>query len=386
MKCLTYNSSAFDSVRSFQNKLFAEGIAGNDLAVYLNGLPLYRYMTGYRDIENRLPLTRDTLFRMYSMTKPIAAVATLILWEQGAFRLTDPIEKYLPAYSCMCVILSDGKTEPLHSSIRVLDLLTMTAGFDYSIESHCLSELYYKTGCRHTTQSFAQSLASQPLYFQTGKHWSYSLSYDVLAAFLESVSGLSFGAILEKTIFKPLSLKSAGYHHEDANILPLCHAYCYESTGKFVPAPGPARMLKSPFFEGGGAGLIMTVDDYARFACTLTNLGESLDGVRILRKSTVEMMRENRLHGAQIEDFLSSPMGHPGYGYGLGVRTLVDPKEAHAPCGKGEFGWGGALGTYVLMDPENHLTFVYAQQSARHWDDSIPLQLRDLLYSILKDS
>lgn len=379
------HSEAFFALQQYQDSLLAEGIAGNDVAVFRAGLPIYRHMAGYRDLAARLPITQDTLYRMYSMTKPITAAAAMRLWEKGAFRLDEPISERMPAFSDMRVIASlYGSTSvcTTASPLRVIDLLTMTAGFDYNIESPRLSALYKATAGQHTTQDIADVLAKQELSFVPGTRWQYSLAFDVLAAFLEVVSGVSFGTLLRQSIFEPLHMSSARYCHGEDDPF-LCKAYRFDHRRGYVRGPGPSRMLRSPFFEGGGAGLIMTVQDYAKFACMLTECGVTVDGVRILQKDTVALMTENHLRGRPLADFIASPMGRPGYGYGFGVRTLVDPNEAHSPEGKGAFGWGGALGTFVLMDPLYRLTFVYAQQRPGRWDEKIPLKIRDLIYQAL---
>lgn len=376
------------SLRQFQDGLLEKGVAGNDLAVYHGGRPIYRYMTGYRNVEDRLPITQDTLYRMFSMTKPITATVAMQLWEEGFFQLEEPICERMPAFSHMQVYtgLSSKKLSlsPSTKSIRVIDLLTMTAGFGYNIETPELTAVYHRTAMRHTVQDIAAAIAMQPLFFTPGTRWRYSLAYDVLAAYLEVVSGLSFETLLKNKVFDPLSLSRAGYHHEaDENRL-LCHAYRLDlSQRKIHHAGGLHALLQSPRFEGGGAGLVMTVDDYAKIACALTNYGLSVDNVRILQKNTVMLMTENHLHGLPLKDFEKTLLGKAGYGYGFGVRTYIDPESAHSLAGKGSFDWGGALGTYVLMDPVHQLTFVFAQQKPGYWDINMFSHLQRIVYASL---
>lgn len=376
------------SLRQFQNRLVEKGIAGNDLAVYHEGRLVYRYMTGYRNVEERLPITQNTLYRMFSMTKPITAAVAMQLWEEGAFQLEEPISMRMPAFSHMQIssALPDGKQvlTPSAKQIRVIDLLTMTAGFGYDTETPELTAVYNRTAMRHTTQDIATAISMQPLFFTPSTRWKYSLAYDVLAAYLEVVSGLSFETLLKKRIFDPLSLLSAGYHHnEDENPL-LCHAYRLDLSPKRMRhAGGLHKMLQSPRFEGGGAGLVMTVDDYAKFACALTNYGLSVDNVRILQKNTVMLMTENHLHGLPLKDFEKTLLGSAGYGYGFSVRTYIDPELAHSPAGKGSFDWGGALGTYVLMDPSHQLTVIFAQQKPGYWDMNMLFNLQNEVYASL---
>lgn len=368
----------FRDIEALQDGFTSIGIAGNDFAIYLDGECVYRHMTGLRNVEEGLPVQRDTLYRMFSMTKPITCAAALQLYEKGKFLLNDPVSDYLPEYASLRV--GDKTAE---RPMQVQHLFEMTAGLDYELHAPELDQLARDTGMRYTTREFARALAARPLSFESGTHWQYSLCHDVLGALIEVWSGVTFGEYLAKDLFEPLGMKSAYFHtgHEDENR--LCRRYGLHD-GAFRRADEVNEYQLSPLFESGGAGLTMTLDDYARFACAMTNRGLSKDGVRILAGRTVDLMRTNRLHEVAYNDMFRSNPGREGYGWGLGVRTLVDRAASGSPSLPGEFGWGGAWGTYVLMDPETRVTLVYAEQGEDPKSAYIQRRLRNAAYAALE--
>ncbi len=380
--------TTFDRIREYQDSLSDIGIAGNDLAVYVDGVPFYRYMTGYRNIERNEKIDRNTVFRMFSMTKPLTVIAAMQLYEQGRFMLYDPLYLYLPEFREMKVREKDPdgteRLVPAKNPILISELFEMTAGFDYESKCPELSALYESTQDQFTLEEVVRVIASRPLLFEPGTHWHYSLAHDVLARLIEVVSGMRYGEYLKKNIFEPLDMKSATHHPGAEALQKLCECYERQEDGTFRLVPGSAFVLyNKPNYEGGGSGLYMTVDDYAKFACTLTAMGASSDGHRIIAASTIDVIRENHLNDALLKDFTEGNPHRFGYGYGLGVRTHMCKALSDSLSAVGEFGWSGYLGTYVLMDPATGVTIVFADQvlpKAR----SVHSKIRNLVYAALE--
>ena len=359
----------FERLRAFQDSLWERGIPGNDLAIYLDSKPVYRYFSGYQDIEAKIPINPNTLYKMFSMTKPVTCAAALKLCEEGKFHLNDFVDWYLPEFA--------------GTKMRIVHLFTMAAGLDYNLESPSLMDLYERTNCDFSTREFVEALAKEPLQFEPGTHWCYSLCHDVLGALIEVVSGKSFGEYLRENFFEPLGMKSATFHATPGQEMNYAIRYRKDpESGNFVRSDQSNPYQRSLRFESGGAGLSMTVDDYAKFACMLTRRGTTEYGERILSSRTVDLMRTNFLNPTQIDDLWHSAddFHRWGLGWGLGVRTVYD-KTAYGTFGADTaFGWGGAWGTYLTMDPENKLTLVYAEQAENTEGAYIQRRLESFMY------
>ena len=310
----------------------------------------------------------------------------LQLYEQGRFLLTDPVGLYLPEFSHMTV-------EHRHSAdtaqITMRQLFTMTAGLSYNLETEPLQALYREKPDCYTTREFVGALAQSPLLFQPGEHWYYSLAHDVLAACVEAISGLRFGEYLKRYIFDPLGMKDVYFHVPGDQVFRSCVRYLHDAaTGAFIREPTDKGLRRfnmyqrSLNFESGGAGLTTTVEDYAKFANMLTNLGVGENGRRVIGAATLDLMRANHLNAAQLQDY--NWIQSSGYGYGLGVRTLISPAEAGSPGSVGEYGWAGAAGTYFLSDPTRQLTIVYAQQASPSDEEYVHNRLRNIVYAALE--
>ena len=381
--------TTFDRIREYQDSLSDLGIAGNDLAVYLDGAPVYRYMTGYRNLETKEKVDKDTVYRMFSMTKPVTVIAAMQLYEQGRFMLYDPLYLYLPEFKEMTVTERDPdgtvRIVPAKNPIEIRHLFEMTAGFDYDSRCPELKKLYEETGRQFTLRDVIRVIAKKPLRFEPGTHWFYSFAHDVLAALVEAVSGMRFGEYLEKNVFGPLGMKSATHHPEEEELKNQCLCYQMDDQGvfRFVPDEN-FPLYRLPNYEGGGSGLYMTVDDYAKFACTLTNMGLSQDGYRLITGNSIDLIRENHLSPVQLTDFRNGKPHRNGYGYGLGMRTLMSRAESDSLSSVGEFGWSGLLGTYVLMDPATGVTIVFADQYVQNKPLGIHTRVRNLVYAALE--
>lgn len=375
-------------LRSFVEK----GPAGCACSVYHKGELKYQECFGYADLEAKTPVTPDTLYRIYSMTKVITCTAALILYERGLYNLNDPLDEYLPEFKNPMVYRytanSSLYTSPAASPVLIKNLFTMTSGLTYDGEdtetgrqvSRKLAE-WKAEGFRYDTRTFSKMLASIPLSFDPGTHWRYSLSHDVLAALVEVLSGKRFGRFLKEEIFEPLGMNNTFHRVPEDKMHDLCSFYRREPDGSLVKSDEmDAHIHPGDTFEGGGSGLVSTLGDYQRFIRMLNGNGE-LDGVRILGRKTVDLMATNHLTPIQQADY--DWPHHAGYGYGLGVRVMTDPAKGGCNGTIGEFGWSGMLGTWMLIDRKEDLTAVYMQQMFPSMEEYCAPRLRSALYGAI---
>lgn len=365
----------------FQDGLSAMGIAGNDLAVCLNGKMVYRHCTGWQDIGQGIPITEQTLYRMFSMTKLITCAAALQLWEQGGFLMNDPVADYLPEFARMTV--REGNTlREAAQPVLIQHLFSMTSGIDYDLGCPEILRAMEQHGEGITTRQLVRAIAEKPLQFEPGTHWLYGLSHDVLGALIEVVSGQRFSDYLREHILEPLGMHSTWFREPGERRKDVCIRYGLDAEGAWHRADQGNPLQPGEQYESGGAGLTMTVDDYVRFACAMTAHGKSREGVRILAGRTVDLMRRNCLNEQQLQDMWQTP-ARQGYGYGFGVRTMLSPAMSGSPTGVGEFGWGGAWGSYTLLDPDRGVTIVYAEQAEDTKAPYIQRRLRNMVYAAL---
>jgi CubicO group peptidase (beta-lactamase class C family) len=230
-------------------------------------------------------------------------------------------------------------------------------------------------------RTFTKTLSAIPLAFEPGAHWNYGLSHDVLGALVEVLSGQTFGQFLQQEIFEPLGMKDTFFRLPDEKKARLCKMYDRAADGTLttVTTPLDSRYVEGSLFESGGGGLLSTTADYIRFAQALVRGGE-LDGARLLGRKTIELMAANHLNEQQLQDF-SQPPQRKGYGYGLGVRTLIDPAAGGMNASVGEFGWSGLAGSWMMVDPQEQLTVVYMQQLLPSRAAFIHPRLRNVIYS-----
>ena len=380
---------SFDDLKAYQDSLQKYGIGGNDLAVYVNFKPVYRYMTGWQNMEERCQITKDTMYKMFSMTKPVTVTAAMQLYECGFFQLDDELSKYLPEFTNMQVYeksaVGTTRIVPAKEPIRIRHLFEMTAGFDYSKDSEEMKQWISEANTNHTLADFTRVIAKIPLQFEPGTHWLYSVAHDVLARLVEVLTGMTIGEYMKKYIFDPIGMTSATFHMTAEQERNLCVHYKLGSNGNLERETNYVSMYCGPRMEGGGAGLVMTVDDYAKFTAMLTNRGVAENGERILAGATVDLIRTNRLTAGLLEDYVNVFPSCAGYGYGLGVRTLIDRAQSGALSPIGEFGWSGVLGTYMAADPTNKVAIVHAMQATK--DENRPRirkAIQNLVYAALE--
>jgi CubicO group peptidase (beta-lactamase class C family) len=328
-------------------------LAGIDILIYQDGEVIHRKLTGYQELDSRKPLAEDTLYKIFSLTKPITGTALLMLYEQGKFQLDDPVELYLPQFKGMQVAKEDGPdgrpvTEPAQHPLTIRELMNHTAGFTYGRFSESqVDALYVKEDIQNPDTTLAdmiEKLAVIPLRQQPGTQWHYSVSVDIQARLVEVLSGMSFDAFLEQNIFKPLGMKDTGFYVPADKAERLAVSYRPSEDG-LQPLPNDF-FLRKPNFLNGGGGLISSMDDYLRFARMLLNEGE-LDGVRLLQAETVRLMASDQLP-KQVE----GPNWAPGNRFGLNVAVVNDSSAAqYLP--EGTYWWWGIQGPWMWVDPAN---------------------------------
>jgi CubicO group peptidase (beta-lactamase class C family) len=317
---------------------------------------------GKADIESGAAMRADSLFRMYSMTKPVTSTALLMLYEEGKFQLDDPLEKYFPELEGVKVYVSGTgdqmKVEPPVRKPTVRDILRHTAGFSYGFGQSPVDKLYQDAKVTEAgLQELVPRLAKLPLIYQPGTQWMYSVSHDAQAALVEKLSGIKFDDFVRTRIFKPLDMKDSSLGVPALDISRLTTSYRVEK-GKLTPADKPASSTYKGV--GGGTSLTSSARDYLRFAQMLAN-GGKLDGAQLLAPGTVRLMRSNHLpEGVWMG--MGQPGVNTGTGYGLGVSVLVDPVRRGNLGSKGEFGWSGAAATHFIIDPEKDIIGIFLTQ------------------------
>lgn len=363
-------------------------IPGLQLGVYKNGEQVYMGARGYMDDSGQKPVNGDTIFRLFSMTKLVTAVAGLQLYEKGKFLMDDPVSRYLPEYEEMLVqarelngMVTEKKAQ---NRIRIRDLFMMTAGFAYDFGAKPLQELDQKTGHTYTTRQFAEKIAEVPLLFEPGTRYNYSFCFDVLGALIEVLSGQTLGEYMNENIFRPLGMSDTFFKVPEEERGRVMTSFFYDPGSKqhfpFVIPDFIAYVDTGVNYESGGAGLYSTMDDYAKFVNALCMAGGLSGDSGILNARTVDLMRTNHLGAVQMQDFKTAHPFCAGYGYGLGVRTLTDPAEGESMSTAGEFGWSGFGGTYTLIDPDQGITIVYLQQMVPNLEETVHRRIRNIVF------
>lgn len=353
-------------------------VAGASALVLRKGEELYFNAFGMADRERGIPMGRDTICRLFSMSKPVTAAAVMALAERGELDLWDSVSKYLPCFAGQRVWSESQGEIPAQRENTIYDLLNMTSGITYpdlgTDPGQRMDRVVRgfiqrrKIGEWVDTQEYMRGIASVPLCFQPGETWMYGFSADVLGGVVEAVSGKSFGEFLKKELFEPLEMPDTGFYVPKDKLGRFARHYELTREGKLVPYTEcnlGEYYGEDVAFESGGAGLVSTLDDYSHFATMMTE-GGSYKGRRILGRKTVEFMGKNRLTEKQKRTYLWDST--KGYGYGCLMRVLEDQGAAGLNASLGEFGWDGWTGNYVSMDPAEGLIFLYFIQ--RHGDDT----------------
>lgn len=346
-------------------------IPGGHLRIIKDGVRLYDKCFGMADKARGVSVSDNTIYRLYSMTKPVTAVAAMILYDRGLIDLNDSVCWYLDGFSNQMVETKDG-TVPANREVKIIDLLTMTAGLMYPDRNinpsgdkmADLFDEYYRRAFSgdgtYSTVEMCNEMGKIPLFAQPGTCWNYSVCADVLGAVVEVVSKKRYGDFLKSEIFTPLGMNDTDFYVPEDKRNRFAEIYIRGEDGKLTPCDWQHlglvyKYTKRPEFEIGGAGLVSTVNDYEKFAQMLLNGGE-YNGVRIISRKAAQLITHNIITEQQMQTYTWDSC--IGYGYGGLMRTLLHPEITTVGC-KGEYGWDGWTGNYFCNDPENNLTFMY---------------------------
>ncbi|MFE0328780.1 serine hydrolase domain-containing protein [Streptomyces sp. NPDC058960] len=351
---------------------------------------------GHRDVAERLAVETDTLWRMYSMTKPVTSVAALILMEEGRFGLDTPVADFLPAFAEPRVYV-DGtgpavRTRPAQGPILVRHLLTHTAGLTFGFyHSHPVDALYREAGIDSSVvpgtdlAETCEVYARLPLQFEPGTQWNYSVATNVLGRLVEVASGQDLDAFLAERVFGPLGMDDAGLHVTEDRAPRLAELYGETESGGITPIPG-LPLHGRPRFLSGSGGMVASAYDYHRFMEFLRRRGE-LDGARLLAPDTVTAMTSNHLPGdADLRSYGSRvhrEPGRAGLGFGLGVSVVTDPELTRSPAVRGAFGWSGVATTTFWVDPQHDLTVQFLTQLRPTGSHTVYPELKQLVHEAL---
>ena len=348
----------FERIKAFCDSLLDLDLPGFDFALYKDGECVLRYKKGYSDLENRVPITGDERYNIYSCSKVITCTAAMQLYERGLYSLEDKLSDYMPEFSEMTVMTEDG-IKKAENPILIKHLFEMTAGFSYNCGSPELKKAFAETDGRCPTREVMKYLAKEPLLFEPGDRWEYSLCHDVLAAFVEVVSGEKFEEYVRKNIFEHLGMEKSTFMLPEGELDTVAEQYKY-ADGKVLNIGKNISTYKlGSEYASGGAGCISTVDDYMKFL-------EGLRTYKLLKPETLKLMTTDRLTDEQKRTYWSKGT----HGYGLGVRCpMGDPRYV-------DFGWGGAACAYLAVDMENAITLYFGA----HQLSSNTQSLRAMLY------
>lgn len=369
----------FDRVDEYlKRELKKEKTYGMSCRVMQGYETVYNKSFGFADKENQKKMQGDELYNFYSMTKPLTCTAALQLFEKGYFLLNDPLYEYIPEFREMTFKDADGSIKKCSRDILIRDLFTMTAGFDYNLEGEFIKAA--RQNGKTDTLSVIKELSKYPLLFEPGRRWQYSLCHDVLAALVETVSGEKFSEYVKKNIFAPLGMTRSGFNPKDFDEGDFAVQYKFNEKTQKTERTNLQNMFRlGNEYESGGAGLISCIDDYSKFAMALANGGIGESGAKILGRRTIGLMKRNHLTPEQLPTLDWREL--TGFGYGLGVRTLMNPEKAETNAPVGEFGWNGAAGSYLLVDTENKISIVYTQHLLNGYGSGIHLPLTNIIYA-----
>jgi CubicO group peptidase (beta-lactamase class C family) len=397
------SKTAFDRLEAHLKHRYVDAgrFPGTQLLVYRRGKVVHSAVQGLADVERKVPMKDDTIFRIYSMTKPITSVAFLMLFEEGRVALDDPVHKYIPEWKNLGVFQAGTApaflTRPPSRPMLIIDLLRHTSGLTYGFQQRSNVDAAYremkigeveKAG---TLQSMIEDLAKLPLEFSPGEAWNYSVSTDVIGYLIGKISGKPFEQFLAERIFDPLGMNDTGFFVSPAKAHRL--AACYSADGKggmtLQDDPTESSFLSPPSLISGGGGLCSTAADYLTFCRALLGGGE-LGGIRLIGPKTLALMTTNHLPGGrdltEMSRSLFSEATYAGVGFGLGVSVTMNPSQTLIPGSAGEYAWGGAASTAFWIDPAEELIAIFMTQLLPSSSYPVRRELRTMVYAAITDS
>ncbi len=390
----------FQYLKNFMDFMAAERTPGNAIEVHLGNECVFKYAAGYSDLETKTKLTGDEYFNIFSCSKITTMTAVLQLLEKSKILVTDPLYDYIPEYKTMYVKDEDGNVREAKNPITIWNLITMTAGFGYNFKTDAAEKARQLTDGKMNTDVFARCMAQEPLLYEPGEKWRYSLAHDILAGLITIIEGKPFRQYVKENIFDPLGMDKAVYHATDEIKSKMASQYKFVPTGQegeidivaaqqygksndgtFVNIGKGCAHVLGEEFDSGGAGITTTISDYIKLLDALSNFGVGANGERILTANAVELMRTNALTENQLEYLNWVQLA--GYGYGYGVRTLINRAKAGSIGNIGEIGWGGAAGATALVDPSMKLSVFYTQHCHNPRESFYQPRLRNAIYTSL---
>jgi CubicO group peptidase (beta-lactamase class C family) len=397
------SKTAFDRIEAHLKHRYIDAgrFPGTQLTVYRRGKVVHSAVQGFADVERKVPIKDDTIFRIYSMTKPLTSIAFLMLVEEGRVALDEPVHKYIPEWKNLGVFqagtLPAFLTRPPSRPMLIVDLLRHTSGLTYGFQQRSNVDAAYrelkigeveKAG---TLQSMIEDLAKLPLEFSPGEAWNYSVSTDVIGYLIGKISGKPFEQFLAERILDPLGMNDTGFFVPPAKAHRL--AACYSADGKggmtLQDDPTESSFLSPPSLISGGGGLCSTAADYLMFCRALLNRGE-LGGVRVIGPKTLALMTSNHLPGGrdltEMSRSLFSEATYAGVGFGLGVSVTMNPSQTLIPGSAGEYAWGGAASTSFWIDPAEELIAIFMTQLLPSRSYPVRRELRTMVYAAITDS
>jgi CubicO group peptidase (beta-lactamase class C family) len=401
-EALGFDSQRLKKLDAYMAKVVDDGrVAGMTTLLARHGKVVAYNTYGKKSLATGEPMTKDTIFRIYSMTKPVTGVAMMILFEEGKWRLDDPVTKFIPEFKNLKVVKRiDGngrmELEDMARPPTMREVMAHTAGFGYGLQDeHPVDKLFREKEVlgANGLQDMINRHVDIPLVFQPGASWRYSSSVDIQGYLVEKLSGQTLGQFFESRIFRPLKMSDTAFYVPDSKASRLAAVYVgNRDTGKIEEAQAlfgrPMPTYRTPpRMESGGGGLVSTTMDYARFAQMIANGGE-LDGVRILSPASVELMGTNHIPKTVLvnSNGTSAARFNEAVGFGLDFMVVNDPRTAGTLEGKGTMSWGGAAGTWFWVDPENDLIFVgMIQRMGGTGGDDLGSMARTLTYQALVD-
>ena len=382
-----------------RNYLDSNRYVGTLMGIYRRGELGYVSSMGLMDREAKRPMSRDTIFRIYSMTKPITSVALMTLYEKGLFQLDDPVSEYIPSFRDFEVyqdgVIGNFKTSGLEREMTVRDLLTHQSGLTYGFMErtnvdYAYRELGIEKESQESLQEFVELLTTIPLEFSPGKAWNYSVSTDVCGYLIEVISGQTLDEFFRRKIFEPLDMVDTGFYVSSDKKTRLASCYEYEELKqpKLVDDAITGKYLHPPQVLSGGGGLVSTLDDYMSFCKMILNGGDAADH-RIISRKTLDLMSSNHLvNGGDLRSCAYgrwSETSYTGVGFGLGFSVLLDPGASQVSGSIGELAWGGAASTAFWIDPLEDLAVVFLTQLLPSSQFNVRRELRSLVYSAISD-
>lgn len=367
-------------------------ISGANLLIMKDGKEVFYYEDGFASIEKEEKIKRNSIFRLYSMSKPITSLATMILMERGVFDIYEPVSKYIDGFKNQKVAIGE-KLVPVEREMRIKDLLNMTSGMLYGGQcvsgmatSKVIGEMEEKlfTTKAYSTVEAANKLGQCPLAFQPGSDFAYGTSADILGAVIEVASGMKFGDFLKKEIFEPLEMHDTDFFVPENKRERLVNTYEVDQHGKLGVYTGnnlcvTQKMEKQPSFQSGGAGLVSTIDDSSKFTQLLMNNG-MYNNKKIINSKTVKYMTTKALNVNQQKSF-NNWYELEGHSYGNLMRVMTDVNKCGTIGCQNEYGWDGWLGCYFTNCPDENLNFIFMTQKKDGGTMEITRKLRNIIIS-----